>query len=245
MSPNLESGFLSDHLLDYCCQGEWREEWTSVEEKLQRTPDRPSSTFQRSSRPRSWRENSNPLSQRKLSRKHGIAMSIFSAILKKDLRLNFKRKMRTHLPLSHQATKRLERSPRFLRRISSCRLPSVLTFDETYLSMNDMEDQRKGYCQSKENPAPESWKKKPLSRWPTKILVGMGIFMRGKTRLYSVPSKVKMNHRLFIDLVLENLVKYDIPRLYPGEEKNVILHFDSATAHVYPAVVAWLQERKI
>ena len=66
----------------------------------------------------------------------------------------------------------------------------------------------------------------------------MGICMRGKTRLYFVPPKVKMDHRLFIDLVLKNLVKYDIPKLYPGEEKNVILHFDSAIAHVHPAVVA-------
>ena len=50
----------------------------------------------------------------------------------------------------------------------------------------------------------------------------MGISMRGKTRLYFVPPKVKMDHRLFIYLVLRILVKYDILRLYPGEKKNII-----------------------
>ena len=54
-----------------------------------------------------------------------------------------------------------------------------------------------------------------------------------------------MDHRLSLDSVLRNLVKYDIPKLYPGEEKNIILHFDNATAHVYPAVVALLQECKV
>ena len=52
--------------------------------------------------------------------------------------------------------------------------------------------------------------------------------MSGKTRLYFVSPKVEMNHRLFIDLRLKNLVKDDILKLYPGEEKNVILHFDRA-----------------
>ena len=64
-----------------------------------------------------------------------------------------------------------------------------------------------------------------------------------ETRPYFVLQKLKWIIDS-IDLVLKNLVKYDIPKLYPGE-KNVILHFDSATAHVYPAVVAWLQERKV
>ena len=68
--------------------------------------------------------------------------------------------------------------------------------------------------------------------------------MRGKTGLYFVPLKVEMDHRFFIDLVLKILVKYDILKLYPGEKKNFILYFDSATAHLHSAVIAWLQKRK-
>ena len=35
------------------------------------------------------------------------------------------------------------------------------------------------------------------------------------------------------------------PQAVPGEEKNFILHFDSATGYVHPEVVAWLQEQKV
>ena len=41
------------------------------------------------------------------------------------------------------------------------------------------------------------------------------------------------------------LWKKDIPRLYPGEEKNVILHFDSASSHTTPAVYAYLKKKKV
>jgi len=54
-----------------------------------------------------------------------------------------------------------------------------------------------------------------------------------------------MDHKVFIDLVLEPLFKYDVPRLYPGEEEKVIHHMDSASAHVYEKTVKWLNERKI
>ena len=44
-------------------------------------------------------KNPNPLSQRDLSRKHGIAKSRVFAILNKDLGLKFKKKVRIHLLL--------------------------------------------------------------------------------------------------------------------------------------------------
>ncbi|OWA50594.1 hypothetical protein BV898_15105 [Hypsibius exemplaris] len=57
--------------------------------------------------------------------------------------------------------------------------------------------------------------------------------------------EAKINSQMFIDLILEPVFKKDVPRLYPGEEKKIILHMDSATAHVKDTVVKWLQDRKI
>ncbi|OQV23273.1 hypothetical protein BV898_02725 [Hypsibius exemplaris] len=54
-----------------------------------------------------------------------------------------------------------------------------------------------------------------------------------------------MNSQMFINLILEPLFKKDVPRLYPGEEKRIILHMDSAGAHVKDTVVKWLQDRKL
>ncbi|OWA54330.1 hypothetical protein BV898_18738 [Hypsibius exemplaris] len=54
-----------------------------------------------------------------------------------------------------------------------------------------------------------------------------------------------MNSQMFIDLILEPMFKKDVPRLYPEEEKKVILHMDSAGAHVKDRVVKWLHDREI
>ncbi|OWA54127.1 hypothetical protein BV898_18545 [Hypsibius exemplaris] len=61
---------------------------------------------------------------------------------------------------------------------------------------------------------------KPLSGWPGKVMVCMGISWNGPTSLYFVPPKAKMNSQMFIDLILEPLFKKDVPRLYPGEKSH-------------------------
>ncbi|OQV18042.1 putative ATP synthase subunit alpha, mitochondrial [Hypsibius exemplaris] len=76
-------------------------------------------------------------------------------------------------------------------------------------------------------------------------MVCMGISWNGPTSLYFVPPKAKMNSQMFIGLILEPLFKTDVPRLYQGEEKKVILHMDSAGAHVKDTVVKWLQDCEI
>lgn len=45
--------------------------------------------------------------------------------------------------------------------------------------------------------------------------------------------------------ILKPIVEKDLPRLYSGEEKKVILHFDSAPSHTTPAVYKWLDTRKV
>ena len=72
-----------------------------------------------------------------------------------------------------------------------------------------------------------------------------GDCMRGTTSAHFVPNDAKVNNEVFIKSVLEPLFEYDVPRLYPGQEKKVILHMDSAGAHVHANVVKWLCNRKI
>ena len=76
-------------------------------------------------------------------------------------------------------------------------------------------------------------------------MVAMGVSMRGQTGLYTVPSNVKINGKVFIDRVLKPLFKIDVPRLYPGEERKVVLHMDAASAHFSKPVLKWLKENKI
>ena len=76
-------------------------------------------------------------------------------------------------------------------------------------------------------------------------MVAMGVSMRGQTGLYTVPSNVKINGKVFIDRVLKPLFKIDVPRLYPGEERKVTLHMDATSGHFSKPVLKWLKENKI
>jgi hypothetical protein len=67
-----------------------------------------------------------------------------------------------------------------------------------------------------------------------------GICANGKTGIYFVLLTTKVDRWFFIDKILKPIVKRDKPRLYPGEESFVCLHFDSAGSHTTPEVYDWL-----
>ncbi|XP_055344556.1 uncharacterized protein LOC129592524 [Paramacrobiotus metropolitanus] len=54
-----------------------------------------------------------------------------------------------------------------------------------------------------------------------------GIFYRGLTVIRFIPPTPKITADLYIQNVLEPLVQADFPRVYPGEERKVVLHQDS------------------
>ena len=93
----------------------------------------------------------------------------------------------------------------------------------------------------------EPWKatKKEHSGWPPKILCAMGVCHRGPTSLRIVPENVKVNNEVFLKEVLIPIWKENISRLYPDEERKVILHMNGANAHFHPNVVQWLETNKI
>jgi hypothetical protein len=71
-------------------------------------------------------------------------------------------------------------------------------------------------------------------------MFAVGIFANGKTGIYFVPPTTKVDRWFSIDKILKLIVKKDIPRLYPGKESLVCLHFDSAGSHTTPEVYDWL-----
>ena len=113
------------------------------------------------------------------------------------------------------------------------------------MSTNDTTGKRDGYYETKGKQAPNEYKKKERSGWPPKLLCAIGIRHRGPTSLRMVPENVKVNNKVFLKVVLIPIWKEDIPRLYPGEEKKVILPMNGACAFFHPNVVRWLETNKI
>ena len=73
----------------------------------------------------------------------------------------------------------------------------------------------------------------------------MGVCHRGQTSLRIGFENVKINKEIILKEFLIPIWKEDIRRLYPGEERKVILHMDRARAHFHPNVVQWLETNKI
>ncbi|XP_055357431.1 uncharacterized protein LOC129602440 [Paramacrobiotus metropolitanus] len=101
------------------------------------------------------------------------------------------------------------------------------------------------YYKRKNVVVPESWQKLPRKNWPKKVMLAMGISWRGQTAMYVVPPETKVDHKVFIDLVLKPMIRKDVPRLYGSDAKKVVLHMDSAPSHVAKETVQWLKAEKV
>jgi hypothetical protein len=73
-----------------------------------------------------------------------------------------------------------------------------------------------------------------------KVMYVAGICMCGKTSMYFVPEKSKMNAEFFIKFILTPMIEKNIPRIYGHEKDKVILHFDSASSHVAKKLIPGL-----
>ncbi|OQV14322.1 hypothetical protein BV898_11442 [Hypsibius exemplaris] len=111
--------------------------------------------------------------------------------------------------------------------------------------MNDCGGIRDCYYRKKGKPVPESRTKKWKQKFPKKVMCAAGVSYRGPTSIYFVPPTSKVDSAFFLNNIVKPIVEKDIPRLYPGEEHKVILHFDSASSHTTPAVYSYLKSKKV
>ncbi|OQV22695.1 hypothetical protein BV898_03524 [Hypsibius exemplaris] len=77
------------------------------------------------------------------------------------------------------------------------------------------------------------------------MMCAAGVLYRGATNICFVSPTSKVNSAFFLNNIVKPIVKKDIPRLYPGEEHKVSLHFDSASSHTTPAVYSYLKSKKV
>jgi hypothetical protein len=187
----------------------------------------------------------NPAPYSELIRQTGLSHGTVSRILKEDLKKSARKKRRTHALSDKQVQQRKDRAPRFLKRLERGKWKYIISLDESFISMNDVNGKRKIYYQTEGETTPENWRKWWKASHPKKIMFAAGICSRGKTGIYFVPPHCKVDRWFFIDYILKPIVEKDIPRLFPGEEHRVVLHFDSAPAHVAFDTYNWLVERGV
>ena len=118
------------------------------------------------------------------------------------------------------AAQRLERGEKFLKKLSRRKLKFIFTMDEMLISTDDINGQTDFYYKQQGVVVPESWRKLPKKNWPKQIMVPMGICWHGKSRIYIVPSDVKVNADAFIKFILKPMIEKDIPALYKEDAKK-------------------------
>ena len=131
-----------------------------------------------------------------------------------------------------QKAVRYDRGKKFLKKyLTRRKLKLLFTMDETMIRTSDLQGQSTFYYKGSRVVVPEDLQKLPRKNWPKQILVAMGICWYGKSRLYVVPEKTKVNSDVFIKKILKPMVTYDIPRLFGNKKHKVIFHMDSAPSH--------------
>jgi hypothetical protein len=121
----------------------------------------------------------------------------------------------------------------------------VITIDEAWVYLNHTNGVRKVYYEFRGERTQESWTKFWKESHPKGVMFVGGICSRGVTKLRFVDPGVKINSSYYVDNVLTELFAEDIPRLFPGEEKKVVFHHDSAPAHASKFIQDWLKNSGI
>ncbi|OWA53025.1 hypothetical protein BV898_17461 [Hypsibius exemplaris] len=80
----------------------------------------------------------NPLTRFALSFKYGVSATIIARVISQDLEGKVRKKCRVHAPSNKQAKQRLNRGPRFLRYINGRKWKNVITIDEAWVYLTDV-----------------------------------------------------------------------------------------------------------
>ena len=187
----------------------------------------------------------NPPTQSCLARMYNVSRRTIKRIFEEDLGIKTRKKKKTHHLTEKQAQQRLDRGPAFLEHLTPRKLRYLFTFDETYISLDDLSGETDFYYEMEGVEIPEDWKLKPRKSWPKQVMVVIGICWRGKSKAYIVPEKAKVNAEYFIHHILKPIVEKDIPRLYGDKSWKVKIHMDSAPGHVAKKTYDWLDSQKI
>lgn len=188
----------------------------------------------------------NPLTRSALSLKYGVSATTIARVISQDLEGKVRKKCRVHALSNKQAKQRLDRGPRFLRYINGRKWKNVITIDEAWVYLTDVNGIRKIYYEFRGERSPESWTKFWKESHPKGVMFVAGVCSRGKTAIRFVKPGAKINSEYYIQHVLKPLFKNDIRKLFPGELINkVVFHHDSAPAHSSGITQEWLRNSGI
>ncbi|CAM4958066.1 unnamed protein product [Rotaria socialis] len=123
--------------------------------------------------------------------------------------------------------KRRSRAWRMYRILSNVKYKNYLTTDESWLYLDASQGTRDIY-------------------YVRTVMVWAGVSSHGKTQVYFIEQGATIASKYYIEHIIESLIEYDIPRLFPGDmQKKMVLHQDSAPGHVAKYTISYVKEHNI
>ncbi|OQV16148.1 hypothetical protein BV898_09783 [Hypsibius exemplaris] len=126
-------------------------------------------------------------------------------------------------------------------KINGRKWKNIITIDEAWVYLTDINGIRKIYYKFWGEWSPERWTK----FWKESHLKGVmfvaGVCSRGITTIRFIKPGAKINSEYYIQHVLKPLFKNDIRKLFSGEHTNkVVFRHDSVPAHSSGITQEWL-----
>lgn len=186
--------------------------------------------------------SANPPGQRTIAQRLGVSQKIVNTIIHKDLSATVRRKAKVHaLSAAHKANRKKNARKLYEDYLAGGRSEYVVTLDEAYFYLSYCNGVRNFLYAQRGQKVPEEWLAKCHESWPVGFMVVAGITGRGPLPLIKVPKNVKVNAHYYIENVLKPYLEKEVPKLYPGEEANVILHHDKASSHTAKLTKEYLE----
>ena len=179
-----------------------------------------------------WTGPETSLSISEMARRLEMSRGYVRNILKNNFGVHQVKKRKVQELTDKQKATRYERGKKFLKKyLTRRKLKLLFTMDEMMIRSSDLQGESNFYYKGRSVVVPESLRKLPRKNWPQQILIAMGICWYGKSLIYVVPAKTKVNAKTFINSILKPMITYDIHRLSGKKKRKVIFHVDSAPSH--------------
>jgi len=182
----------------------------------------------------------NPKSQRNMAKLLGTSQATIQKVIKVDLKLNTRRKVRVHVLKPHHIKNRRTAARKlYEKHLAGKKFENVVTLDEGWFYIANCDGKRRICYRRKGEKVPSNWVVEKGESYGEKIMVVGAMSGKGVLPLRRVPQNVKINSHYYIEEVLKPWLEVEIPKLYGNDTKNVVVHHDQASSHMSKETAAY------
>lgn len=173
----------------------------------------------------------NPPSYSEMHKMTAASNQTLHKIIHSDLGKILKKKRQLHAPKNSRRANRKSNCRRlYEKHLSGTKWEFVVSLDEALFFLQDCNGKRR-VCYTKESSEVDQFVVEKKEKFGKRIMVVGAISGRGTLPLITVPPKVKVSAKYYVEYVLKPLLEKEIPKLCGEDASKVYVHHDAASSH--------------